>query len=316
MSLITVIGAGPLGRSAVRHLVQDGHEVMVVTRSGTLLPDARSLAADVTTPGGLDSVPTSSAYIACCGFPYTVKSWQDAWPRAIETLIQRATRDEATVVIAGNLYAAARTPMPIRATHPLAPSTELGKVRAEVWYQALAAHEAGRIRAVEIRGSDYIGADTTWIPCVGRRLTDPLLQGRTATVLGDPDSPHSWSAIDDFGHLLARAAHDEEMSGRAWHVPNAEACSIRQLATTLVSIAGMERPPRLRILPTPILRMLSWFSPVMAAVRSNSYQLTAPFIADDSDTRELLGETHTPLEQTLAEIVTEYRRRCSANGLG
>ena len=49
--------------------------------------------------------------------------------------------------------------------------------------------------------------------------------------------------------------------------------------------------------------MLGWFSPTLRAVRETLHQNTEPFVADDTDTRELLGETHTPLEETAADIV-------------
>jgi hypothetical protein len=52
-----------------------------------------------------------------------------------------------------------------------------------------------------------------------------------------------------------------------------------------------------------VMRLLGWFSPVMRAIGQTSYQMEAPFICDDTDTRDLLGETHTPLEETLAGMV-------------
>ena len=51
------------------------------------------------------------------------------------------------------------------------------------------------------------------------------------------------------------------------------------------------------------MRVLGWFSPTLRAVRETLYQNTEPFVADDTDTRELLGETHTPLEETATDIV-------------
>jgi hypothetical protein len=40
---------------------------------------------------------------------------------------------------------------------PLRPNSVKGQVRTKLWTDALAAQEAGRIRAVEVRGSDYLG---------------------------------------------------------------------------------------------------------------------------------------------------------------
>jgi len=103
--------------------------------------------------------------------------------------------------------------------------------------------------------------------------------------------------------MLARAATDPEMPGRARHVPSAPAVSVRELARMLLRAAGRDDEPRLRSMPASLLRVLGWFSPVMRAIGQTSYQMEAPFICDDTDTRDLLGETHTPLEETLAGMV-------------
>ena len=166
-----------------------------------------------------------------------------------------------------------------------------------------AAHEQGCIRAVEVRGSSYIGADAGPVAYLGSRLTDPLLAKGAASVLGDPDLPYTMTAIPDFGRLLARAATDPAMPGRAWHVPSAPAGSVRDLARMLLRAAGREGEPKLRTMPTSLLRLLGWFSPTLRAVGDTLYQTAEPFIADDTDTRDLLGETHTPLEETVADII-------------
>ena len=44
---------------------------------------------------------------------------------------------------------------------PDAASGTKGAVRAQMWAEAKARHDAGQIRAVEVRGSDYLGPDVT-----------------------------------------------------------------------------------------------------------------------------------------------------------
>ena len=198
----------------------------------------------------------------------------------------------------------------MRATDPLDhPPSALGEVRAEVSRRLFAAHEQGRIRAVEVRGSSYFGADAGPDAYLGPRFVDPLLGTGATSVLGDPDLPYTMTAIPDFGRLLARAATDPEMLGRAWHVPSAPAVSVRDLARMVLRAAGREDEPRLRTMPASLLRVLGWFSPTLRAVRETLYQNTEPFVADDTDTRELLGETHTPLEETAADIVAARLNR-------
>ena len=303
MEHITVIGAGPLGRATTRTLVETGHQVTVATRSGTQLPGAQAARADVVTGDGLEGLASSAAIVACCNFTYTVAGWRHAWPLAIENLIRLAEQQDATLVVAGNLYSYARGVMPMRATDPLDPPSALGEVRADVTRRLFQAHEQGRIRAVEVRGSSYLGAGAGTGSYARSRIVGPLLAKGRAGIIGSADSPHTWTAISDFGRLLARAATDPGMTGRAWHVPSAPARSVRELARLLFQAAGIGGEPGLRVIPAPVMRLLGWFSPVMRAIGQTGYQMEAPFICDDTDTRDLLGETHTPLEETLAGMV-------------
>lgn len=306
MSHIIVIGAGPLGRATTRTLLDQGHDVTVATRSGTKLPGARSVGVDVVTGDGLADLPQAAAVVACCNFPYSVKGWQSCWPPAVENLITTTEERDATLVVAGNLYASSGTPM--RATDPLQPATALGEVRALVSERLFTAHEAGRVRAVEVRGTDYFGPDSGTTNHLGRNFFAPLLADRTVRIVGDPDVPHSWTAVQDFGKLLARAATDPTMSGRAWHVPSAPAMSRREVAARFLELAGATHTPRLRPLPKALLTTLGWFSPTMRAVASLLPQFTEPHVMDDQDTHDLLSESHTPMDVTLGAILAELRR--------
>lgn len=302
MSRITVIGAGPLGRATIAELTRQGHDVTVASRSRVTLPAATWVPVDVVSGKGLDQLPASEAIVVCFGPPYAIAAWQRIWPVAIDNLIGAAQANDATLVLTGNLYAYARDRMPMRATDPLRPSTALGEVRAEVTRRLFAAHEQGRIRAVEVRGSDYLGADAP-DAYLGRRLITPLLAGKAAGVIGDPDADHTWTAVSDFGRLLARGATDQEMAGRAWHVPSAPAISVRDLATRALRIAGVDAQPRFRTIPPAMVTVMGYFSAQLRAVASLAHQWNQPYVMDDLDTRELLRENHTELDDTLRAIV-------------
>lgn len=301
MSKITVIGAGPLGQATINELITQGHDVVVATRHEISIHAAHWQMADIVTNEGVDSLPPCDAIIACHGIPYSITAWQRMWPAAADNLITAAQHRGARLVMTGNLYAYARNQMPMRATDPLVPSNPLGAVRAEVTRRLFDAHAQGKVEAVEVRGSDYIGADAPEA-YLGKRFFTPLLAKKKITVIGAPDVVHTYTAVPDFGRLLARAATDPAMSGRAWHVPSAPAISTRDLARRTLNLAGIEHEPRFTSLPPIILKMLGFFSPTMRAVASMAHQMTDPYIMDDADTRELLGENHTELDETLRAI--------------
>ena len=84
MSLHVIIGAGPVGSAAALRLAAAGHQVRVITRSGTG-PDADGIekisadAADAADAGQLARLAAGSAVIYNCASP-PYHRWPQDWP--------------------------------------------------------------------------------------------------------------------------------------------------------------------------------------------------------------------------------------------
>ena len=64
---------------------------------------------------------------------------------------------------------------------PMRPAGHKGRLRADMWTEALARHEAGRLRATELRSSDYFGPGTTpRTSYLGDIVVDPGARGPPA----------------------------------------------------------------------------------------------------------------------------------------
>jgi hypothetical protein len=81
--------------------------------------------------------------------------WATDRPPVAEALLTTAERSGAVLVTMGNLYGYGRPTGPMT---PLAVTDTRGRVRARMWTDALAAHEAGRVRVAEARAADVVGA--------------------------------------------------------------------------------------------------------------------------------------------------------------
>jgi nucleoside-diphosphate-sugar epimerase len=174
-----------------------------------------------------------------------------------------------------------------------------------MWLDAKAAHDAGRIRATEVRGSDYICASESSL--IGSsRVVPCILQGRSVSLIGSVDTEHTWTAPADAARLLVTAAADERGWGRAWHVPSNAPRSQRQVVDDLADTAGS---PRVKVSSTPpaLLALLGIFSPTIRELAETSYQRDRPFIVDDSAARATFGLEPTPWPDILHGIITDYR---------
>lgn len=294
-----VIGAGPVGTSVAEHLVASGESVRVVTRSGRAsAAGVEGLAVDATDPEALARAADSVDVIYDCANPGPYPKWETGWPPLAASALSAAERTGAVLVTMGNLYGYGPVDGPIAAGHPLAATSRTGRLRARLWLDALAAHEAGRVRTTEVRASDYLGPTVTAEQGLIARYGDAVLARRAAWVIGDPEAPHSWTYVADVGRMLEVAGRDPRAWGRAWHVPSNPPVSIRVLLGQLTASAGVADPV-VRRMPRLPLTALSPFVPLLGHVRELRYQFDRPFVIDATDTTQVFGIRPT----SWAEIV-------------
>ncbi|RDI55315.1 NAD-dependent epimerase/dehydratase family protein [Nocardia mexicana] len=305
MSLHVIIGAGPVGSALARLLADRGEEVRVITRSGKgpAHNGIRLLAADTTDAAALaEHARGAVALYSCAGPAY--HRWATEWPPLGAAMVRAAEITGAVLVSTGNLYGYGPVDGAMTEDLPLRPTSVKGRVRADLWSAALAAHEAGRIRTTEVRGSDYLGAGTTSPFSV--LVLPKVLAGRVASVPADIDAPHSWTQVSDVANLLAVVAADEKAWGRPWHVPTAAPLSIRTLAERTAELAGASRA-RVRTMPGLLLRLAGLFDPMAREMIEIQYQLRKPFVLDSSAATAAFGIEPSPVEAGLREMITAAR---------
>jgi nucleoside-diphosphate-sugar epimerase len=303
MALHVIIGAGPVGSATADLLAQRGEQVRVVTRRGTgpRHPAIELVAGDAADAGALGRLAEGAAAIYNCVNPAKYYRWTTDWPPVAAALLSAAESSGAVLVTANNLYGYGPVDVPMTEDLPFDPPTVKGRVRAQMWHDALAAHTAGRIRATEARASDYLG------PGAQSLLTlfalPRVLAGKPVILPADPDLPHSWTYPIDVARTLVALGSDERAWGRPWNVPTDHPASIRDIVTRAAALTGA-RPPRLYRLPEPVMWLASPLHPVVPTLREMRYQFERPFVLDSSRATATFGIEPTPLDEALRVTVT------------
>ena len=303
-----VVGAGSTGSGTARKLADMGHEVIIVTRSGTTInhPEIRARAIDANDSKALTSVAVDiEAIYNCANPPYY--AWSAEWPPLAKSLLSTAEQHDAVLVTMSNLYGYGRVGEPMRETHPLTAVYPKGQVRAQMWHDALAAHDAGRVRVTEARASDFFGPGVGQSAHMGSRMVDRALAGKPVAVVGDPDAIHSWTAMDDTTTLLARLGTDEQAWGQAWHVPTAPPMSQRDFIHLLCEVAGID-PVKVRGRASFELWLAGVFSKSIREIGDVLYQLEYHFFVDSSAATKTFGLDPTPTRDVLSAVVSSARR--------
>ena len=308
-----IVGAGPVGSSLARILAGDGEPVIVVTRSGSELggDGIRSIAADASDPEALTRIASGAAAIYNCANPGSYTQWERLWPPLGSALLTAAESTGAVLVTMSNLYGYGPVTEPMTAQMPLNPTDHKGALRARMWEEARAAHEAGRIRATEARASDYIGPPLPVASGLLARYAQATLVGKPASVFADPDVPHAWTAIDDVARTLVMLGRDERAWGRPWLVPSNPPVSVREALRRLSAAVGAPEP-RLRVVPRWLLKTGGLVVPLLREVDGMLYQFDAPFEVDATETEQTFGIRPTNWDQLLAETARAWRERLSS----
>lgn len=290
-----VVGAGPVGRATAVQLTAAGHEVVLVSRSGAgpEIPGVRRVAADAADADRLAQLATGAVALYNCVNPPSYTVWPRFWPPVAAAFLAAAERSGATLVIASCLYAYGPVDEPMVEGMPDAATTTKARIRGLMWADALAAHEAGRISAVEVRGSDYVGP---WIgPETSHvvRVRAAALAGRTVRVMGRPDQPHSFTDIRDMGRALAAVAQAPRAWGRVWHAPTNAPRTQAEVVADVCRAAG-RAPVTVKGFPTWVLGLGGAVVPALRELRETEYQFTRPYVLDSSAIARELGLEPTP----------------------
>ena len=187
---------------------------------------------------------------------------------------------------------------------PLAATGRKGQVRARVWQDALAAHQAGRVRVAEVRASDFVGPGAQ--SALGERIVGRIRRGQGVSVLGRADRPHTWSFTDDVARMLVVAGTDPRAWGHAWHVPSNEPRSQREVIDDFAQAAGVGEV-RVRTLPPVLMHGMGLVWPLMRELRETEYQFRDDFVMDSSAAQATFGLKPTPWAEIVAATVRASR---------
>ncbi|HEU5483703.1 MAG TPA: NAD-dependent epimerase/dehydratase family protein [Microlunatus sp.] len=310
-STYVVVGAGPVGRHTAEVLRDRGDTVKVLTRSGRIRLDGiESIAADASNPSALTTAVAGAAAVFNCANPTDYTTWEQVWPPLAESLLTAAERTGATLVTASCLYPYGPTTAPMVEGQPDAATDHKGRLRAGMWAEAKARHDAGRLRAVEVRGSDYVGAGVGGNGHVTRHLATAT-RGRAAWVIGRPDLPHSWTDVLDMARALVAVTDRPDSWGRVWHAPTNAPRSQRQALTDVLAVGGLDPVP-VRAIPPLALRGLAVVNPLMREIAELSYMWTRPYVLDSSRSEHAFDLTPTPWREVCRRTLAGNREPINA----
>ena len=250
-----IVGAGAVGTAIARLLADSGEHVTIISRSGSGPEHPRVDRV------GLDAGDAAALVAPRLedgdGAISTAQPRVPRWTRAGASQLRCCAEKHPGTFVTRELYP------PVgygtMTVHARCRHRTKGRVRAQMWADAKAAHDAGRVRAVEVRGSDYLGNGAE---SHVNRLVPRILAGKNVRVVGSADQPHSWTFVPDVARTLVTVASDERAWGRIWLVPTGPPRTQREAVHDLCRAAGVP-PVKVGVVPHVALRAVGVASPTM-----------------------------------------------------
>ncbi len=304
-TLHVVTGAGPVGSTVALQLAEAGHQVRLLTRSGSgpehALIERRNVDVSRAEQLGPEVEGATAVFHCIHGSAYSAKAWRAELPAAEQVVLEAAGRAGAVVVFPESLYSYG--PVDTVMTEDLPRDATRGKlgVRADL----LRARDASPTPTVSVAASDFIGPRVL-MAHAGERLVPKVLSGASVSVVASLDEPHSFTYVPDLARAMIKAAHTPELWNSFLHAPTAPAVTQRQLIEALATAADVPAP-RMWALPVWVLKAAGLVSTDARELSETAYQFAHPFVLDSSRSEALLEESPTPTEVVAKETVDWWR---------
>ena len=305
-----VFGTGAIGLATMEALLARGETVRMVNRSGrAAVPDGVEVVAGDASDPAFTSAVSAGARVVYQTLNPPYHQWEELFPGLQAGVLAAAQANGARLVSMENVYMYGRPAgRPLTETRAHDAHTRKGRLRSRMSEELLAAHRAGTVEVAIGRASDYYGPRGGAQSNLGDRVVPSALAGKTASVLGDPDQPHTYTFIPDIGEGLAVLGEHPDAPGRAWHLPNdPDTRTTRELVDLVYTYAGQPRA-KVRDVPVLVLRAMALVNPTVRELLEMRYQFDEPFIVDSTDFTTQLGGVATPMERGLEQTVDAYRR--------
>ena len=305
--LHVVFGTGAVGTAVIEELARREKRIRAVNRHGEAphLPGGVEMKrGDATDADRCRELCQDATHVYNCTNPPYDKH-VELFPRLQAGVMAGAAAHDAKLIMIENVYMYGPTHgVPMTEDTPHNAPTRKGKSRAQLHNDLMAAHNAGTVRAVSGRASDFFGP-LGLNSAVGERVFYPALKGDTIQMLGDIDLPHTYSYTPDIGKGLVILGEHDEALGRAWHLPGPRTVTTREFLTMVMQATGQEC--RIQTAPKFLVRVFGLFNPIMREVVEMVYQFEEPFVLDHSQFAEAFGDISTPLEDAIEATARWYR---------
>jgi nucleoside-diphosphate-sugar epimerase len=303
----TILGAGgAIGTELAKSLPQYTDRIRLVSRNPQKVnPSDETFGADLMDAETvIKAVDGSDVCYLTAGLKYDKKVWRRSWPVMMKNVIGACEKHNSKLVFFDNIYLYDPNHLnPMTEETPVNPSSEKGKVRAEIIDMIWSAVEAGRLEALVARSADFYGPGFEKpISILIETVFKPLSRGSTANWLGDTSCKHSFTYTPDAGKATAILGNTPDAFGESWHLPTASNPFTGEEWVQEIA-RQMNQKSKYRTVSKLIVRLMGLFMPIMRENIEMMYQYDRDYVFNSNKFENRFNFAPTPYREGIQEVI-------------
>jgi nucleoside-diphosphate-sugar epimerase len=286
----TILGAnGIIGRELSQNLAALTDRIRQVSRSPQQVNSKdETSAADLLDPQATaQAIAGSEVAYLVAGLKYDTTMWQEQWPRVMRNVIDGCKRHGSRLEFFDNVYAYDKVDGPMTEETPFNPCSRKGEVRAQIATMLLDEMRSDNLSAMIVRSADFYGPGAVQ-SFPHATVFERMKAGKTPQWIGNPKTVHTFTYTRDAGRALSVLGQSTEAYGQTWHVPTTKE-SLTGEGFVRVACELADRPYKLQVAPSWMLRFMGLFVPVLRENQEMMYQFEYDYRFDSTKVAAAYG---------------------------
>ena len=280
----TILGAnGTIGSVLAKELVKYTDKIRLVSRNPRRVNESDELfPADLTNPGLVEqAVKGSDVVYLVVGLDYSIKVWEDQWPKLMKATINACIKNKARLVFFDNVYMYDINSIPhMTEDSPYNPPSRKGAVRKQIAQMIMDEVKAGRLMALIARSADFYGPGNER-SFVNEMVYKNFLKGNRANWFVDADKKHSFTFTPDAAKATALLGNTDDAYNTIWHLPTDKNALTGREFVELFS-SQMKVNNKIFVMPVWMIKIVGMFVPVLKEMPEMMYQYDRDYFFDSS----------------------------------
>lgn len=303
----TILGGnGTIGSVLAKELTKYTNSIRLVSRHPKKVNATDELfPADLSDPEQVEkAIAGSEVVYLLVGFEYTLKVWQDKWPKLMRASIDACIKHHAKLVFFDNVYLYDIGAIPhMTEDSPINPPSKKGMVRRQIADMLMTAVKSGKLTGLIARSADFYGPsnDKSFLIEV---VYKNIKRGKKPNWFIKADKKHSFTYTPDAAKATAILGNTADAYGQVWHLPT-DKNSLTGKEMISLFTKEMNVADKVFVLPMWLLKLLGLFIPLMKEMPEMMYQYDRDYVFDSSKFQEYFNFSPTSYQQGVKETIAQ-----------